>query len=175
MCITQYWEVQSYELCDMFKEWIEAFVRWLLSLWHYYYNIQTWDKLGLKQYTFAEMTSPIRILHAIKNVKLYWFYRFNFAIRFAWSKVITSSLQLLHHFKWINVKVWEQVGISKNWMNKEFLVDNSRIFVRNVLPTTGFQLSSFFIVNGYLRITFISSASKRFYNIKIILTKKLVT
>lgn len=49
--MTQYKEVQSYELCDMFKQWIEAFVRWLLSLWHYYYYIQTWDKHGLKQYT----------------------------------------------------------------------------------------------------------------------------
>lgn len=75
----------------MFKQRIEAFVRWLLSLWYYYY-IQTWDKHSLKQYTFVEMTSPIRILHAIKSVKLYWFYRFNFVISFAWSKVITSSL-----------------------------------------------------------------------------------
>lgn len=91
LCITPYYEVQSYELCDMFKQWIQAFVWWLLSLWHYYY-IQTRGKNGLKQYIFVEMTSPIRISHAIKSVKLYWFYRFNFAISFAWSKVITSSL-----------------------------------------------------------------------------------
>lgn len=54
----------------MFKQWIDAFVRWLLSLWHYY-NVQTWDKHRLKQYISVEMTGPIQILHAIKSVKLY--------------------------------------------------------------------------------------------------------
>lgn len=40
-----------------------------------------------------------------------------------------------------------RTGWYKQELEEQFLVDNSRIFVRNILPTTGFQGSSFFIVS----------------------------